>query len=214
LTYAVLLALHIAVLGYWLGSELVINSEYRFIVRRADLPVSARDAMTDHLMQADQHVRYALVLQAMLGTMLLAQLDLAPGWTGMLALPAGLAWLALVEITHRARGTARGHMLARFDRGLRYGVAALLLASAFGVTDWPGWLRLKLGLFAGIIGCGVLIRFKLIRHFAVWSEVVAQGSSPERETALRSIYRRATGILLMLWALIAAITLLAIFKPA
>lgn len=214
MTYAVLLALHIAVLGYWLGSELVINSEYRFVVRRADLLVAARDAMMDHLMQADQHVRYALVLQAALGTMLMAGMGLMPGALMWLAPLAGLGWLALVEAAHRMRKLPGGQRLAQIDRILRYAVAAVLVVAAAAMPDWPGWLRIKLALFAGVIGCGVLIRFQLIRHFAVWGEIVAQGATSERETRLGAIYRRATGVLLILWSLIAAIALLAVFKMA
>ena len=213
MTHAALLALHVAVFGYWLGADLVINSEYRFIVRRPDLAVAARDAMTDHLMEVDQHVRYALVLQATLGMVLLAGLGLAPAVLGWVAPIGGTAWLALVEAAHRNRKSAKGARLALIDRALRYTVAALLVVAAVSMSGWPGWLRLKLVLFAGVIGCGVLIRFQLIRHFGVWSEIVASGSSPGREAQLRGIYRVATGILLILWSQIVTIAVLAVFKP-
>lgn len=209
-----LLALHIAVLGYWLGSEFVINSEYRFVVRRADLPVAARNAMLDHVMQMDQHVRYALVLQAALGMMLMAGMGLVPGSLMWLAPLAGLAWLAMVEATHRTRNMPIGQHLARIDRLLRYGLATILVAAALATPEWPGWLRIKLALFAGVIGCGVLIRLELILHFKVWHEIVAQGSTSAHEAALQAIYRKATGILLVLWSQIAAIALLAVFKPS
>ena len=62
-----LLVFHIAVLGYWLGSELVINSTYRHVAWAADMPFEQRDRLMDHVMDADQHVRYALLLQLMLG---------------------------------------------------------------------------------------------------------------------------------------------------
>lgn len=209
----VLFALHIAVFGYWLGADLVINSEYRFVVRRSDLPFAARDALMDHVMAVDQHVRYALVLQATLGAALLAGMGLAPAAVGWLAPVAGLAWLALVEAVHRSRKSEGGASLARFDRLLRYGVAALLIAWALTMADWPGWLRLKLAMFAGVIGCGVLIRFQLMRHFALWNAIAATGSTPQAEAQLRSIYRSATAILLVLWTLIVAIAALAVFKP-
>jgi hypothetical protein len=214
MTQKVLLALHIAVLGYWLGADLVINSEYRFVVNRSDLPVAARDALMDHVMEVDQHVRYALVLQAMLGAMLLAATGLAPAAFGWIALLAGAAWLALVEVTQRARKQPRGAVLARIDRTLRYAVAALLVILAIALTDWPGWLRIKLALFAGVIGCGVLIRFALIRHFTVWQALVANGPTPDREAQLRAIYLRASGVLLVLWTLVLTIAALAVIKPA
>lgn len=213
MSLAPLLALHIAVMGYWLGADLVINGFYRFVVHRADLPLAARDAMTDHLMNADQHVRYALVAQAALGTMLLALLGMLPPLLAWLAPLAGAAWLALVEAAHRARKSPRGARLALIDRVLRYGAAALLVAAALAMSDWPGWLRLKLALFAGVIGCGVLIRFQLVRHFQVWHALLAGGAEAAREAELRAIYRKATAILTLLWGQIAAIGLLAVFKP-
>jgi hypothetical protein len=211
--YPVLLALHVAVLGYWLGSEFVINSEYRFVVRRADLPVSARNAMMDHVMQVDQHVRYALVLQATLGLMLLGGMGLMPGIVMWIAPLAGLGWLAMVEAVHRTRKAPIGRHLARIDRMFRYVLAAMLIAAALAAPDWPVWLRLKLALFAGVIACGVLIRMALIRHFQIWHEIVTSGSTQDREIAVRAIYRKATGILLILWTQIAAIALLGLFKP-
>ncbi len=213
MSQTILLAIHTIVLGYWLGSDLVINSEYRFIVHRSDLPVAARQEMTDHLMVVDQHVRYALVLQAMLGTMLLAGLGLLPAAMGGIALLAGLGWLALVEATHRTRKTPLGQRLAKLDRVVRYGLGLTLLTLAATQADWPVWLRVKLVLFGGVIGCGLLIRFQLIRHFTVWGEVLAQGSTPERESSLRSTYRRATSILACLWLQVFTIAVLAVLKP-
>ena len=61
--YTSLLVAHIAVLGYWLGSELVINHTYRYVSWSAGMPFAERDRLMDHVMDVDQHVRYALVLQ-------------------------------------------------------------------------------------------------------------------------------------------------------
>lgn len=210
---AIILAVHTVVLGYWLGSDLVINSEYRFIVHRNDLPVPARDAMMDHLMVVDQHVRYALVLQATLGSMLLAGLGLFPAIVALIAPLAGLAWLALVEMAHRLRKTATGVQLALIDRVVRYTVGGGLVALAFTQADWPLWLRIKLALFAGVIGCGVIIRFRLIHHFTTWAAIVSEGSTPEREAVLRRIYWRATSVLALLWLQVAAIAVLAVLRP-
>ena len=96
---------------------------------------------------------------------------------------------------------------------VRYGLALALLALALTQPDWPLWLRFKLGLFAGVIGCGLLIRFQLIRHFTVWGEVLAQGSTPEREASLRATYRRATSILGCLWLQVFVIAVLAVVRP-
>jgi hypothetical protein len=207
-----LLVAHIAVLGYWLGSELVINSAYRMICTRDDLPFAARDAMMDHLMDADQHVRIALIAQLALGLMLAASLFGWPRWLAWLAAVVGVAWWAMVETVHRARKTAFGQRLASLDRGLRYAVMAGLGGLAL-VLDLPLWLRIKLALFAAVMACGVGIRLALIAHFWVWADMAGQGPTPAGNAAIRAIYRRATAILILLWALIGAIILLSILKP-
>jgi hypothetical protein len=207
-----LLVAHIAVLGYWLGAELVINSEYRFICWRDDLPFAARDAMMEHLMNADQHVRYALILQLTLGTMLLVETMGWPVWVGWFAPLAGAAWLALVEIVHRRRTSGAERALAAFDRTLRYAVIGGLIAYAVG-GDIPAWLRIKLAAFAGIMACGIGIRLALIGHFRLWSEMAAEGPTPERNAAIRATYRCATAILVLLWSFIGAIIILSVLKP-
>jgi hypothetical protein len=53
------------------------------------LPFAERDRLMDHVMDVDQHVRYALVLQAGLGTMFAAAYGYFPGGTT-------LAWAAAV----------------------------------------------------------------------------------------------------------------------
>lgn len=74
-----LLVAHIAVLGYWLGSELVINSTYKYVSHRGDMEFAERARLMDHVMHVDQHVRYALVLQAGLGFMLAIAYGFIPG---------------------------------------------------------------------------------------------------------------------------------------
>lgn len=208
-----LLAAHIAVLGYWLGSELVINSQYRFVTHRSDLPFAARDAVMGHLMDADQHVRYALILQLMLGVMLCAGLGLVPAAWFWGALAGGASWLALVEIVHRQRQTVIGERLAAADRALRFTLIAALLTAALLLNNWPMWLRLKIALFAGVMACGISIRFALIQHFGLWTRLANGHGGEAIEAEIRRIYWRATSVLMLLWLFIAAITVAAVLKP-
>lgn len=215
-----LLVAHIAVLGYWLGSELVINSTFRYVSYADGLPFAERDRLLDHVMDVDQHVRYALILQLGLGTALAALYGYLPGGAA-LAVVAGLfaaAWLVLVELTHRRRKSSAGTMLALADHAVRHAVLLALLVhgalSLTGLLRAPGWLAWKVILFAGVIVCGVGIRLTLVRYFAVWQEIGAHGSDAALESRLRQDYRRATSVLVVLWLLIAAITVLSVVKPA
>ena len=214
-----LLVLHIVVLGYWLGAELVINANFRFVTRASSLPFDERDRLLDHVLDVDQHVRYALILQAGLGTMLAALLGYLPGGNALALAAAVLAgtWLVLVEITHRLRKRPGGPLLARADAVLRYSLMAALIATgalAFaGALSLPGWLATKLLLFAGVILCGLGIRWAIIRYYKSWFVLEREGSTPQLETELQQRYWQATTILLVLWALIAGIAALSVGKP-
>ncbi len=214
-----LLVAHIVVLGYWLGSELVINATFRYVSRASSLPFAERDRLLDHVMDADQHVRYALILQAGLGTALAACYGYLPGGA-VLAVAAGLfaaGWLALVELAHRRRKSPTGTLLALADHAVRHAVMLALPAvgalALAGLVTAPVWLAWKLILFAGVIACGVGIRLSLIRYFAVWREIGVHGSDDALESQLRRGDRRATTILFVLWLLIGAITVLSIARP-
>jgi hypothetical protein len=214
-----LLVAHIAVLGYWLGSELVINSTYRYVSWSAGMPFAERNRLMDHVMDVDQHVRYALVLQAGLGTILAALFGYLPGGSTMawVAFMAMAAWLVLVELTHRRRSSEPGRRLAAVDRGVRYAAIVVLLALAglalAGHGTLPTWLAWKLAAFAGVIASGLGIRFALMAFYRTWTEIAREGSSLEREQLIRRTYVQATSVLGLLWMFIAAIVALSILKP-
>ncbi len=214
-----LLVAHVIVLGYWLGSELVINSTYRYVCWAATMPFEDRDRLMDHVLHVDQHVRYALVLQIGLGTILAALYGYIPGGPMGAALAAALAigWLALVEITHRTRKRPLGVRLAALDRNVRYvvmvGLVAVAVWALLSAGDVPKWLAWKLLLFAGVIACGVGIRFSIIDFFRTWVIIEREGSSEEAERAIRHIYAYGTAILGGLWLLIAGIVVLSVWKP-
>jgi multisubunit Na+/H+ antiporter MnhB subunit len=215
-----LLIAHIAVLGYWLASDLVINSTFRYVSRAASMPCNERARLLDHVMDIDQHVRYALVLQVGLGTALAALLGYLPGG-GLLAGLAGagaFVWLVLVELTHRLRRRPIGKALGRIDRSMRYLAIVVALALAgvglSGYLQLPGWLAVKLALFAGAIISGLGIRFELVRYFKVWDQIAGGGSTAARETLLRRRYASATAVLIVLWLFIAGIVALSTWRPA
>ncbi|MEQ9446831.1 MAG: hypothetical protein RJS98_14800 [Rhodospirillaceae bacterium] len=214
-----LLVAHIAVLGYWLGSEFVINSGYRYVCRAASMPFEERNKLMNHVLDVDQHVRYALILQLGLGTTLAALYGFIPGGSGAALVAAALAilWLLFVEVIHHKRTDPMGATLARIDRGLRYvvmiGLAAAGLYALVNVTDVPFWLAWKLILFAAVMACGVGIRFSIIDFYRTWAVIKRDGSSDVLEAKIRHIYTYGTAILVGLWLLIGGIVMLSIWKP-
>jgi len=210
---------HVAVLGYWLGSELVINSTYRYACYHDELAVPDRLKLMQHVMNVDQHVRFALALQVVLGMILAASLGYLPGGSDLIVVAAmfGAAWIAYIIAVHRLRHRPAGPWLARIDRGLRYLLIAVFLAVGLRVagTTWPlpDWLRWKLLIFAGVITCGVAIRLILIRQFRSWSSLEQGGPSTALNDDIRRKYWQATSVLGLLWALILAILVLSVTRP-
>jgi hypothetical protein len=214
-----LLAAHIAVLGYWLGSELVINNTYRYVCYADQMSFPERDRLMDHVMHVDQHVRYALILQASLGTAIAALYGYMPGGTPV-AVAAGVigaSWLGFVEAVHRLRHRPIAATLGAIDRGTRYVLMAVLLGIAISLIggSWamPGWLRWKLALFAAVMMSGVGIRLALIAHFRTWAEMRRVGPTAATNAVIKQTYVRATSVLVMLWLFITAIVLLSLWKP-
>ena len=215
----ILLTAHIVVLGYWLGSELVINAGYRLVCYADDMPFAQRDRLMDHVMHVDQHVRYALVLQAVLGLMLAASYGYVPGGQALVtgAAAFGVCWLAFIEAVHRLRKSPAGQNLAKVDRLSRYLLMALLVAVAAGLLgqNWPlpSWLRWKLLAFAAVMACGVGIRLALLSHFRTWARMAAGEVTDANNAVIRRTYVKATSVLVLLWLCIAAATALSIAKP-
>ncbi len=215
-----LLVAHIIVLGYWLGSELVINAIYRLVCFSDDMPFGERDRLMDHVMSVDQHVRYALVLQVILGTMLAAKYGFVPGGNSTVtaAVFFGVAWLGFVECIHRLRKHPIGHRLAQLDRALRYALIIVFVAVAFGFLGeaWamPLWLRWKLAAFAVVMACGVGIRIALLAHFRIWKDMSAGNLTAANNAIIKRTYVRATSVLVLLWVFIAVVAFLSIDKPA
>lgn len=220
MTANIILVVHIAVLGYWLGAELVINSTYRYLALRADMPFGERGRLMDHVMKVDQHVRYGLALQASLGTALAALYGWVPGGTAtaVVAGVLGVLWLGYIEAVHRLRRHPLGPRLAAIDRGMRYPLILLLLAFGAGLIGgaWPmpDWLRLKLGLFAGVVASGVGIRLSLMDHFRTWRAMERDGETEEGNAVIRRTYYRSTAVLVLLWVFISAMVVVSLLKPA
>jgi len=216
--FNILLVAHIVVLGYWLGSELVINSTYRYVSWASSMPFAERARLMDHVMDVDQHVRYALVLQVGLGGVLAALPGYLPGGQrlALTAVVVAVGWLVLVEATHRLRNAPAGTTLAAADRVIRYiAIAVMLLLTGSALAGYitiPLWLTWKLVLFAGVIACGLGIRWQLLRFFDTWQHIASDGSSERLEREIRATYVAATSILAVLWLLIAGMVFLSLWK--
>ena len=73
--YPIVRALHVLVMGYWLGSELVINALTHYVARTTTLSGTERMRLWDFLLDVDQHVRNAMIMSVPLGFTLASMLD-------------------------------------------------------------------------------------------------------------------------------------------
>jgi len=188
--------------------------------RRATLdserPFVERDRFMDLVMDADQHVRRALLLQLMLGTLLMWQRGYLPtaAISVGLIVAASCAWLGLIELAHRWRKRPLGSSIAKLDRILRYLAILLLFYLAWQGSQQrlpiPEWLSGKLALFALVMSCGVAIRLILIRLFDSWQHLTETKKKQQHEQLVRRAYFQSTGVLVLLWAAIIAMLFLSL----
>ena len=108
---------HVLVMGYWLGSELVINALTHYIARTTSLPGIERMRLWDFLLDVDQHVRNAMIISVPLGFTLASMLGLLPLTNGeMWALwIASALWFWYMWLAHWRRNAPSGPRLARWD---------------------------------------------------------------------------------------------------
>jgi hypothetical protein len=219
--YALLRWAHVLVMGYWLGSELVINALTHYITRATSLPGGERIRLWDFLLHVDQHVRNAMILSVPLGFSLAALLGLVPIGSIGLALIwlASVAWFWFMWIVHWRRKSPQGPALARWDWRTRYVLIAVFAAtgSVSLITGWPvpaKWLALKALLFSAAIACGIAVRHYIREAYCSALPAIAadRADAADNET-FRVLMVRATGALVVLWILLFTIGALGALKP-
>jgi hypothetical protein len=207
---------HIAVFGAWFGTDIATFVLSRRVIDPG-LDLEARRGLAGAMTSVEVIARLCLPAMLALGLSLAidggylsaARASIAAVW----ALAA--AWIALVWMVHRGSGGAElSGRLAMVDLVVR-SIVCLGLWTA-GVWSWVSgdgpfvgdWLAAKVVLFALIMSCGILIRFQLRPFAAAFGDLMAHGSSPEREAALSSSIRRAQPIVGVIWLSLLAATAL------
>lgn len=218
-TYELLKFAHVLLFGFWLGSDFGTFASSRFLMDpRRDLPT--RLAFAKALLVFDLGPRVALILLLPLGlhmsTLLwglsLSTAALAGVWV------AALGWLGVVLFVHLKEHAPAAQRLARIDTAFRALLAIVLIGlSVVSVAgDGPftaDWLALKVGLFGLIVAMGVGIRIKLPAFGAAFGAIATQGSTPEREAALRASLLATYPFVMSIWVLVLTIGFLGVVKP-
>ena len=221
MTYSLVLWAHVLVMGYWLGSELVINALSHYVGRASSLSGAERMKLWDFVLDVDQHVRNAMIMSVPLGLSLAAWMGLSPLTGGWLALVwvLSIAWFWLMWATHLKRKTPSGPKLAAWDWGVRYVLIAAFAVSGLVslVTGWPfasKWLALKILLVAPAIACGLGVRYYIRMAYQPALPAIAADRAGQEENAIfRMTIVRATWVLVGLWVILFTIGALGALKP-
>ena len=211
---------HIAVFGVWLGTDIATFILSRRVLDRGiDLP--SRRSLAGAMTSIEVIARLCLPTMLALGVALsvnMGGIDM-PRWViGWVFVPTVL-WLWLIWTVHRSAGDSElSSRLGYADLAVRTVVCVALwvvsLVSLIGGTGpiFADYLSFKVLLFAVIMTSGIAIRLELRPFAAAFTDLMAQGSSDERESRLGSTLRRAQPLVGVIWFCLIGASLLAVMK--
>lgn len=206
--------IHVLLFVFWLGADLGVYYSGKYVAS-SDLEKPERLRFLKLLLELDMYPRSSLILMLPVGFSL-AQVA---GWAsistaGLAGIWAfGIAWFILMWSVHK-KPAAQG--LKKLDLYLRYAVIVGLLglaAASLMNGDWTdqAWLSIKLVLFAGVMGLGLLLRGSItlwIQGFGLLE------SDPDAGNALITKgHKEASRFAHTLWLCLIIMAFLGIAKP-
>ncbi|MFM8564080.1 MAG: hypothetical protein ACKOCE_09390 [Acidimicrobiia bacterium] len=208
-----LLVAHIVVFAAWFGTDLATFTLSRRVVSSSAAPAT-RVAIAGAMMSVEIFARLCLPLAFGTGVLTAEERGWIDwGWVaGAIGVVAPL-WSISVWLIHRG-----STVLARVDLWWRSAVAVGVWVAAIAslVNDDPigvRWLAVKLVCFAVIITSGIVIRF-ILRPFSVaFGQILAEGSTPEREAIVAGSIGRAQPFVVVIWASLLVAAALAVVQP-
>lgn len=222
MSYSLVLWAHVLVMGYWLGSELVINALTHYIARTTTLSGAERMRLWDFLLDVDQHVRNAMIMSVPLGFTLAAQLGLVSIeglWMWALWIVSAL-WFWFMWMVHWRRKSPSGPTWAKWDWRFRYPLIAFFAGSgALSLaTGWPyptPWLAGKVLLFAGAMVCGIFVRYYIREAYrSALPAIAADRATDADNLEFQQLMIKGTWALVVLWILLFTIGALGALKPS
>lgn len=202
---------HVVVFAVWFGTDLCTFSLSRRVID-SSIDVATRRQIATAMLAIEVLARLCLPVMLGIGVGLTIEMGFVdqPDGLGFAAIGVALVWASMVWVihrqTHHGTGTELTGTLTKVDLALRSLVCAALwvtgLWSAF--SDGGPWgarfIGVKVALFALIMTCGIIIRFTLRPFSAAFGDLLANGSSPEREAAMAGALRRSQRFVGVIWA--------------
>ncbi len=209
-----LLIAHVVVFAAWFGTDLATFTLSRRVVSSSTAPVS-RAAIAGAMMSVEIFARLCLPLAFGTGVLTAEERGWIDwGWVaGAIGVVAPL-WSIAVWLIHRG-----STLLARVDLWWRSIVAVGVWVAAISslASDDPigvRWLAVKLVCFAVIITSGIVIRFVLRPFSVAFGQILAEGSTPEREAIVAGSIQRAQPFVIVIWASLLVAAAMAVAQPA
>jgi hypothetical protein len=208
-----LLIAHVVVFAAWFGTDLATFTLSRRVVSSSTAPAS-RAAIAGAMMSVEIFARLCLPLAFGTGVLTAEERGWIDwGWVaGVIGVVAPL-WSVAVWLIHRG-----STVLARVDLWWRSLVAVGVWVAAISslASDDPigvRWLAVKLVCFAVVITSGIVIRFVLRPFSVAFGQILAEGSTPEREAIVAGSIRRAQPFVVVIWASLLVAAAMAVAQP-
>jgi hypothetical protein len=210
--------LHLLLFCYWLGGDIGVFYSSGFVVD-GSLGRERRLMAAKIMLAIDLVPRICMSLMLTVGGVLAELRGIAhPGWQLLAIILLGPVWLSFVLLLHFRHDAPYTPALTRFDRVLRWGVIAAILASLLwsalqGLIDDVPWLQAKLLAFAFLVFCGLMIR-RGFGGFAAGYAALLNGEPSARENAdMLASVRRVRPWVLAIWGVLVLEAWLGIAKP-
>ena len=186
-----LLYLHILLMVFWIGADIgVFIAGLRFMDPRRSL--AERTAVIELGMVIDRYPRICFVAILPVGLQLVYSLGLMPALSLRLlelAWALSAVWTTAVVASMMLHGRPAARRWQRIE--LAFQAAAVLVFASLAAAAWlgrvaaPGWLAGKFLGYAAICLSAILLERAFGPVATTFAALVAEGSTPERESRLR-----------------------------
>ncbi|MDX2224543.1 MAG: hypothetical protein SFV21_17460 [Rhodospirillaceae bacterium] len=216
--YDLFIILHLLGFVYWLGGDIGVFYSSGFVVN-PKYSAETRMVASTIMMNLDVVPRICMTLMLTIGATLasLQGIDHYPGQMVALWILAPV-WLFMVVYMHFSHGSPLAKKMAPIDYWLRRILIVGIIASviytiATGRLAGTPWLTAKVGLFAYLIFCGVMIR-RHLPDFIVGLQALAKGSITDEQNArMAASLGKARPWVLSIWAVVFLEAVLGVVKP-
>ncbi len=197
--------LHTIGFAYWLGADLGVFYSSYFVANEKH-STDVRVATAKILFALEQAPRICMTMMLPLGIHIIWRMGIVRFDATVMALIWILcfAWLAMVITLHVAKPSSAKTMLTRFDFWFRLILALDLVATGFAalftdVFSMPHWVALKIAIYGGLVGCGLIVRIKL-KPFAPAFAAMARGDASDADNeAIRNSLGGTRPFVIAIW---------------